>query len=99
MAMNKQRNLIRFVGTVMAGMIITANAQAGVQNTICFSKTELTRMGNRILWQGSLGDDIPLHGGKCNGKKLAQMNKEGWSLIQVVGGIESAFGMVFQKGK
>ena len=41
-----------------------------------------------------LGDNATLNGGECNGKTLPQMNKLGWRLIQVVGGLDSGFGMV-----
>ncbi|MEA3383800.1 MAG: hypothetical protein U9Q20_03865 [Campylobacterota bacterium] len=38
-------------------------------------------------------------GGKCQGKTLAKMNKDGWKLVQVISGLNSSFGMLFTKEK
>jgi hypothetical protein len=35
--------------------------------------------------------------GKCNGKTLSQMNKSGWKLTEIIGGLKGSFGMVFSK--
>lgn len=69
-----------------------ASAEEYVQ-TICFSKSSCT---DKYAY-GTLGEDVGLCGGQCQGKKMPQMNAEGWRLIQVVGGLDSAFGMVFEK--
>lgn len=82
--------------TLLAAVIflsMTTNAFA-VQQTICFSKSKIA---NTEYWQGSIGDGVNLHGGQCNGKKLAHMNKLGWKLVFVITGLNSSFGMVLEK--
>ena len=64
-----------------------------IQQTICFSKNKC----NDAYAYGTLGDNVGLCSGKCKGKTLIEMNKKGWKLIQVVGGLNSSFGMVLQK--
>ena len=51
------------------------------------------------MYQGALGDGTTLNSKKCQGKTLTQMNKAGWRVIQIVGGLDSAFGVLLQKGK
>ncbi len=76
-----------------------ASEAFAVQQTICFSKKQISEYNGIPIYQATLGDSVSLYGGKCHEKTLPQMNKAGWRLIQVVGGLDSAFGMVFQKGK
>lgn len=75
----------------------TKEGQA-LEQTICFSQqsTDLLVGGNKVYY-GALGDDVTLNGGQCNGAKLADMNKKGWRLVQVVSGMDQSFGMVFEK--
>ena len=70
-----------------------------VEQTICFSQKDIGSFPNskRRMYMAVLGDNVTLNGGKCQGKTLPQMNKLGWRLIQVVGGLESAFGIVLEK--
>ncbi len=60
-----------------------------IEQTICFSKE-----GNYLA---KLGDNVTLQGGKCNGRTLPEMNKNGWKLNQIVGGLSGAFGMLLTK--
>ena len=64
-----------------------------LEQTICFSQRD---MGRGVSIPG-LGDTVMLNGGKCKGSTLAEMNANGWKLIQVVGGLNSSFGMVFTR--
>ena len=84
------------VSAVLIGGFLVSNANAKhIEQTICFSKSDC----NNAFSPGVLGDDVKLCGGKCQGRTLGEMNKAGWKLIQVVNGLESAFGMVFIKEK
>lgn len=69
-----------------------------IEQTICYSQYDTGRqvMGKQ-LYMASIGDDAVLNGGKCQGVILAEMNKKGWRLVQVVTGLETSFGMVFEK--
>ena len=93
----------RFLSSVMALslLLLSSTSVFAVEQTICFSKTSLgdTNIGGRniTMWQGSLGDDVLLYSGRCGGKTLGEMNKKGWRLIQVVGGLDNAFGMILEK--
>ncbi len=80
-----------FTAILALGISITVQAKE-VEQTICFSYD-----GKPSLRMATLGDGILLSGGRCQGKNLYQMNKEGWKLIQVVSGLDRAFGMVFIK--
>ena len=62
-----------------------------VEQTICFSKNDCNAGFYAV---GSLGEQVNLCGGKCQGKTLIQMNQSGWELIQVVSGLSNSFGMV-----
>ena len=62
------------------------------QQTICFSQK---KYGEFNL--ASLGDTATLNSGECKGRTLIEMNKDGWRLIQVVTGVNDAFGMVLEK--
>lgn len=75
-------------------LVISSQNAFAVEQTICFSKSKI---GDSQYWQGSLGDNVLLYSGKCGGKKLSDMNKKGWRLIQVIGGLDSAFGMILEK--
>ncbi len=79
-------------------MLSVSFSSFAVEQTICFSQKDTgTSIGNRHVYFAVLGDDEILNGGKCDGLKLADMNKKGWRLIQVVSGLQSGFGMVFEK--
>jgi len=69
-----------------------ANAEKYVQ-TICFAKSSCT---DKYAF-GMIGDNVNICGGQCQGKKLAQMNASGWRLIQIFEGVQSSFGMIFEK--
>ncbi len=81
-------------------MVVASSFAA--EQTICFSQ-EYTGSSSQVFPNGipvaKLGDNVSLHGGKCDGRKLADMNKEGWRLVTVVTGLQSSFGMVFERGK
>ena len=85
------------VGAIVLGLISSAVYAKAVQQTICFSKEKISEYNGRPIYQGTLGDAVSLYGGECQGKTLPEMNKAGWKLIQVVGGLNSAFGMVLEK--
>ena len=82
-------------------IIVGAMPAFAVEQTICFSK-QYSGSPSQYFPKGVpmavLGDDVVLYGGKCEGKKLGDMNKAGYKLVQVVTGLESSFGMVFEKG-
>jgi hypothetical protein len=85
----------KMIMSSIVGLMVLSNIgyAKSVEQTICFSQEPLG--GRHHL--ATLGDNVTLNGGKCKGKTLPQMNKLGWRLIQVVGGLESAFGMVLEK--
>ncbi len=83
------------LGLVFLGLLSSSAYAKKGEQTICFSKSSCS---DKYAY-GSLGDNVNLCGGKCQGKKLPEMNKAGWKLIQVVGGLNSSFGMVFTKEK
>ena len=68
------------------------NAIKPLEQTICFSKDLCSGLS-----YATLGENVNLCSGKCNGKTLSQMNKNGWELIQVVTGLQSSFGMIFTR--
>ena len=80
------------LGSVI-GLVLVSSFSFGksVEQTICFSKEG--------KYLAILGDNVTLQGGECQGRTLPQMNKAGWRLIQVVGGLQSAFGMILEKVK
>jgi len=82
----------KLIMSSMIGLMVLSNIAyaKNVEQTICFSQ-------DSSGYLATLGDKVILNGGKCKGKTLPQMNKLGWRLIQVVGGLQSAFGMVFEK--
>jgi hypothetical protein len=89
----------KFSRVLVGGLLLASavNVQA-IEQTICFSyKDTGQRVGNYVVKVGMLGDDVTLHSGKCRGVKLADMNKRGWKLVFVVTGLESSFGMVFER--
>lgn len=77
------------LGLSVLGLLASSVFAKNVKQTICFSKEG--------KYLAMLGDNVKLQGGKCLGKTLPEMNKAGWKLIQVVGGLNSAFGMVLEK--
>ena len=83
------------LGAIVLGLFTTTGYAKKVEQTICFSKSDCS---NRYS-PGSVGDTVNLCSGKCQGKTLQQMNKEGWKLTEVIGGLSSSFGMVFTKEK
>jgi hypothetical protein len=81
------------LGLITIGLLSSTVYAKKVEQTICWSKEPL---GDKY-WQASLGDNVKLHGGKCQKKTLLEMNKKGWRVIQVVGGLRNAFGMIMEK--
>jgi hypothetical protein len=84
------------------GLVLVSSFSFGksVEQTICFSQKDIGAFpgsSTRRMYMAVLGDNSTLNGGQCQGKTLPQMNKLGWRLIQVVGGLDSGFGMVFEK--
>ena len=85
------------LGAITVGLLSTTIYAKNIEQTICFSKTKINEYNGHIFYSGALGDGVLLYGGKCKGRTLSQMNKKGWRLIQVVNGLNSAFGMVLEK--
>jgi len=84
------------ISVALISSFLVSNVYAKkIEQTICFSSSQCKGLGA----YGVLGDSVHLCGGKCQGRTLAQMNKAGWKLIQVVNGLESSFGMVFIREK
>ena len=83
----------------LIGLVLVSEFSFGksVEQTICFSQEPSFKMEGRQYYRAVLGDNATLNGGKCQGRTLLQMNKLGWRLIQVVGGLDSAFGMLLEK--
>ena len=85
----------------VVGLVLVSSFSFGksVEQTICFSQEDIGSYPNskKRMYMAILGDTATLNGGKCQGKTLPQMNKLGWRLIQVVGGLQSGFGMVLEK--
>ncbi len=85
-----------FVGmALISGVLVSSIYAKPIEQTICFSSSQCGGLGA----YGVLGDSVKLCGGKCQGRTLAQMNKAGWKLTQVVNGLSSSFGMVFTREK
>ena len=85
-----------FIGIALIGGIFISNIYAKhIEQTICFSSSQCGGLGA----YGVLGDSVKLCGGKCQGRTLAQMNKAGWKLTQVVNGLSSSSGMIFTREK
>lgn len=84
-----------FLSILVSSNVFATDAKIKYENTVCFSKSDCD---NEFSY-GVLGDNIKLCSGECNGKTISQMNAEGWRLIQVVNGLQSSFGMVFERIK
>lgn len=50
-----------------------------------------------IATSATLGDQITLCGGACQGRNLIEMTNDGWELIQIIGGLDGGFGVAFKK--
>ena len=85
------------LGLAVMGLFASSTYAKNIQQTICFSKEKISEYAGRPIYQGVLGDAVSLYGGKCQGRNLPEMNKKGWKLIQVVGGLNSSFGMVLER--
>jgi len=81
------------LGTIVLGLLSSTVYARKIEQTICFSKSSCS---DRYAY-GTLGERVGLCGGECQGKTLKEMNKKGWKLIQVVGGLNSSFGMILEK--
>jgi hypothetical protein len=90
------------VKKIILVLLFIATSSFAIEQTICFSQedtgSKYSTNGNPI-YIAMLGDNATLNGGKCNGRKLADMNKDGWRLVTVVAGLQSSFGIVLEKGK
>jgi len=92
--------LKKLIATSILVLGLTLSSQAKeIEQTICFSQSEPKGSGSYKIRLAELGDNVSLNGGKCQGRLLYEMNKDGWTLIQVVTGLNSSFGMVFTKEK
>ena len=60
---------------------------APIEQFICFTGRELI---------ATIGQNSKFSG-KCENRTLAQMNNDGYELIQILGGLQSAFGALFTK--
>jgi len=79
------------LGLIAITLLSSAGNAKKIEQAICWSKE-----GKYVA---ILGDNVKLQSDKCNGRTLPEMNKDGWKLIQVVGGLQSAFGMVMTREK
>ena len=93
----------KLIAASMLCTVLSISIQAKeLEQTICFSKIY---SGNPSKYfpngvpVAQLGDDVKLLGGVCQARTLPEMNKNGWELMQVVTGLEGAFGMVLSKIK
>src|ERR1035441_7776369 len=73
--------------------ISTATSYAAKEVTICFSQGQCDDKYSYAV----LGNDVNLCGGKCKGKNIEEMYRDGWRLLQVVSGLQSSYGMVFER--
>jgi len=80
----------------MVSLLLSISSQAKeVEQTICFSQASCTQK----FTVGSVGDGVQICGGKCQGRTLSEMNRDGWTLTEVITGLNMAFGMVFTREK
>jgi hypothetical protein len=93
-SMNKNLQMINQNIETIKQNSVNSNTKHSVEQTICFSQAYAPSSSFNYA---SLGEDISLNNGSCQGKTLLQMNQEGWRLIQVVTGLNNAFGMVFER--
>ena len=83
---------------LVLGLLTSSVYAKKIEQTICFAQEDTgQKIGGRAFYMASLGDNVTLNGGKCQGKTLIQMNKKGWKVIQVVTGLNRSFGMVMEK--
>ncbi len=86
----------RLILSLMVIGLLSSNGYAkSVEQTICWSKNDCAK--NYPYSVATIGDNTKLCSGKCNGKTIAQMNKKGWKLTEVIGGLQGSFGMVMTK--
>ena len=85
----------RIIFTLGIGLLATVgNIEAKqVEQTICFSKGDC----NVRISYATVGENVKLCSGQCQNRSLVEMNKDGWALIQVIGGLSGAFGMVLER--
>ena len=83
------------LGAIVLGLLSTTVYAKKIEQTICFSKASCTERYAVAM----IGDNVKICSGKCNGKTLAEMNKDGWKLTEVIGNLNMAFGMVFTREK
>lgn len=84
------RNFILAIGLVA---ISAASSYAAKEVTICFSQGQCDDKYSFAV----LGNDVNLCGGKCKGRNIEEMYRDGWRLVQVVSGLQSSYGMVFER--
>jgi len=88
------------ISSIIGLMVLSNVAYAkSVEQTICFSQEPSFKLDKRQYYRGVLSDKATLNGGKCKGKTLPQMNKLGWKVVQIVGGLEYSFVMLLEKVK
>ena len=88
----------RFIfGLVVLGLMSNSLYAKKIEQTICWSQNDCAKHYPYSV--ATIGDNVKLCSGKCNGKTIAQMNKKGWKLIQVIGGLQGAFGIVMTREK
>jgi len=86
------------LGVITIGLLSSTVYAKKIEQTICFSQEDTGQtIGGKAFYMASLGDQVTLNGGKCKGKTLIKMNKNGWKLVQVVTGLNRSFGMVLEK--
>ena len=80
---------------VSIGLLSNIAYAKKVEQTICQSQNDCAKHYPYSV--ATIGDKIKLYSGKCNGKTIAQMNKKGWKLTEVIGELQGAFGMVMTR--
>ena len=73
--------------------LVNSMSASTIEQTICFSKGDC----NVRISYATVGESVKLCGGACQNRSLLEMNKEGWALIQVIGGLSGSFGMVLER--
>jgi len=79
--------------SISAMALVDSIGASTIEQTICFSKGDCHE---RISY-ATVGEGVKLCGGACQSRTLVEMNKEGWALIQVIGGLSGSFGMVLER--
>ena len=91
----------KIIMSSLVGLMVLSNIAYAkdVEQTICFSQEPSFKIDKKQFYRGVLSDRATLNGGECKGKTLPQMNKLGWKVVQIVGGLEYSFVMLLERVK